>query len=358
VRGATFNPCPARHDTLDVLAQFELGANLFSTHRRKGEETAAQAQTDALLDALGVRRIMRIPQCRWPMREKDMTDERAVGIIMWEIGYHGRPKSPATLGFYIEDETPPEYAFRLEAVEKAFHGRIAEWPGRHLLYCLGGAGDWRDAVVWRIAGSTVQMARAYPVRQAHRGDNSRRAQQIQRELGDMISNFQKRKTEPHIPFWIVLQAFGTGTRPPIWDPPSPTQLRLMVHLALARGVRGLSWFGYGSTPSGGEDINGISSWPFVPTDGRYDEVARLNAYVHRMRALLTAWQWAGPVPQQDERFDAQLLQHSDGRRFVYVTNLSFEEACSGRIDLPQKPAAIEVSLEPGEGKAVELSAVQ
>ena len=357
VRGAPFNPNPARHAELDVLAQFELGANVFNTVRRRNVQTPKQV--DALLSALGVRRIIKLPQCRWPMREKkDMDDSRAVGIIMFEIGHHGQSKRSDVLGLYVEDETPPEYAFRLEAVEKAFRARIAEWPDRHLLYCLGGAGDWRDAVVWRIAGSTVQMARAYPIRQAHRNDMVARARQIRAELGDMICNFQTRKTDPGTPFWIVLQAFGTNVRPPLWDPPNAAQLRMMAHMALARGVRAMTWFGYGSTPNGGEDLYGISRWPFVPADDRYDEVARINARVHKLRPLLTAWQWVGPVPQKSESFDVQKLRHDDGREFVYVTNLSFEEARAGSIDLPDKPGGMEVSLDPGDGTIIDLSTLK
>jgi len=354
VRGAPFNPNPKRHAELDVLAQFELGANVFNTIRRRN--VAPPKQVDALLSALGVRRIIKLPQCRWPMRtKKDMSDSRALNIIMFEIGFYGQSKRSDVLGLYVEDETPPEYAFRLEAVEKAFRARIAEWPGRHLLYCLGGAGDWRDQVVWRIAGSTVQMARAYPIRQSHRNDMAARARQIRAELGDMISNFQTRKTNPDTPFWIVLQAFGTDVRPPLWDPPTPAQLRMMAHMALARGVRAMTWFGYGSTPDGGEDIYGISRWPFVPADDRYEEVAKINARVHRLRPLLTAWQWMGPVPQKNERFDVQKLQHDDGRQFLYVTNLSFEEPRTGSIDLPDELAITQVSLAPGDGKIIDLA---
>ena len=172
----------------------------------------------------------------------------------------------------------------------------------------------------------------------------------------MICNFQKRKTDPNIPFWIVLQAFGTDVRPPIWDPPIAPQLRMMVHMSLARGVRGLTWFGYGSTPGGGEDLYGISDWPYVPSDDRYDEVARLNAYVHELRPLVTAWQWVGTVAQETEDFDVQKLRHEDGREFVYVTNLSFEESRAGSISLPGERGAADVSLEPGAGRVIELSA--
>ncbi len=358
VRGGPFSPNSARHYVLDVLAQFELGANVFSVTRRPKEN--APKEIDALFTALGVRRIIRLPQCRWPMREtesKGMTDDRTVYYVLFEIGHWGQSKRSDVLGLYIEDETPPEYAFRLEAVEKAFRARIDEWPGRHLLYCLGGAGDWRDAVVWRIAGSTVQMARAYPIRQSHRDDMGARARQIRAELGDMICNFQKRKTDPSTPFWIVLQSFGTDVRPPIWDPPTAAQMRMMVHMALARGVRGLTWFGYGSTPGGGEDLYGVSHWPYVPTDERYAEVARLNAYVHELRPLVTAWHWVGTVGQKTEQFDVHQLRHDDGREFVYVTNLSFAESRAGSIDLPGKGGAMEVALGPGEGRIVELAAL-
>ena len=53
----------------------------------------------------------------------------------------------------------------------------------------------------------------------------------------MITNFQKMKTDKSIPFWLVPQVFGTNVRPPIWDPPTAPQVRLMVNLGLARGRR-------------------------------------------------------------------------------------------------------------------------
>lgn len=358
VSSAMAAPNPDLQYELGVLAQFELGANVFPTHRRQGEETPQQKAADALLDAIGARRIMKLPQCRWPVREKKMDDRRAVYIAMFEISHHGRPEHPATLGLYIEDETPPEYAFRMEKIEQAFRAQRERWPGRHLLYCLGGAGDWRDAVVWRIAGSSVLMARSYPIRQSHRADPSARARQIQTELADMIVRFQEMKTDKQAPFWIVIQAFGTGVRPPLWDPPSPAQLRLMVNLALARGVRGVTYFGFGSTPNGSEDLKGISRWPYVPTDGRYAEIGRINAHINASSDLLASLSWVESIPQETDHFDVQRLQHDDGRAFVRITNRSYTQPRSGSVRLPGTDQSTEVSLSAGDARMMEVTELE
>ena len=356
VTGASFSPNGKVMGQLSLLCQFELGSNTFiSTPGREGP-TPEQAQEGALLDLLGVRRIMRITGCRWPMRElKKMDDAGAVRIIMWEITHFGKLSRPNVLGAYVEDETPPQYSFRLAKVEEAFSElRKTQYPNRHLLYCLGGAGDWRDAVVWRIANSTVMMARAYPVRQGHRDSDESRHRQIKTELGDMITNFQKMKTDKGISFWLVPQVFGTDKRPPIWDPPTAEQIRLMVNLGLARGIKGVTYFGFGSTPRSGEDLFGITDYPYVASDDRYDEVAAVNAKIKSLEPLLTTWEWVTSVPQETEEFDVQILASAKDQRYAYVTNLSYLKNANGMVKLPDMEDPVEVSLEPGDGTIIEI----
>ena len=177
--------------------------------------------------------------------------------------------------------------------------------------------------------------------------------QIKIELTDPIELWQA--TDPDLPFWLVVQAFGTGVRPKNWDPPTASHLRLMVNLALARGTRAITYFGFGSTPDGFEDINGISRWPFVPTDQRYAEVGAINAKIHALRPLLTSWKWVKSLPQKTEDFDVQLLAGAGGRQFVWVTNSSFEEPKTGSIAMPGTKSKIDVSLPPGHAKVFNLS---
>ena len=361
VQGAPTNPNPKRLAELSAVAQFELGSNTFRTPNRTkvntgGSLSSEVLEVEAFIDAIGARRIISMSQVRWCVREVE-SESRGVDVAMWEIKFNGAPTPnapfwPNTLGFYVEDETPLKYAYRLGAIESEFQ---KTYPQLHLLYCLGGAAHaWEDAAVWRVAGSSVHMARSYPVRKGRDADGI--IQRIRIELTDAITTW--RTSNPEARFWLVPQVFGTGVRPPIWDPPTATQIRLMINLALARGTRGLTYFGFGSTPNGAEDLNGISRFPFVPTDDRYEEVGRINHKIATMSETLASLRWVRDIAQPNAEFDVQLLKHTDGREFVWITNWSYLEAREGTVDLRRNLAPINVSLAPGDSKLVDLGQVE
>ncbi len=320
-----FQPAPSRLADLETLSMLDLGANTF--YGRPGEDLA---------HALGARRIVNLrPQTRELVR-KVADDEEALRGFR-ELLDSLSPIPSTTIGFSIEDEPTPALAERLRLFEDAVRGK----PGfPHLLYALHG----NTALgTWERAGSTVRLARAYPIRK--RPAVSIEAQ-VRRELTAMVELWQRSRGDT--PLWMVLQSFGDHGKPDLWDVPTGTQLRLMVSLCLARGTRAITYFCYDSNTAGRELLEGIVSWPFVPENELYGTVKELNRVITAHSGLICSLDWQGPLAEAaDPRLDAQILQRNDGMRVAWLTNLSTAERYVGVVRLSKNGPQRTVELAPG-----------
>ena len=327
-----FSPNGAVLGDLTKLSQFEMGANTFFTHPEK----------DELPDALGARRILLVKRhTRWAIRS--VPDEAKARRQFLGTLESLKPYSPNIIGFYVEDEPGEEYGERMKIMEEAFQ---ASDPGLCLLYCMG---SWSVPKFWDVAGSSARMIRVYPIRKKRKDDL---LGSVREDLAEAMITWQSRGYKS--PLWFVTQTFGDSKTPGIWSVPTPTQARLMVNLALGRGMKALTYFCYDSSPTGKEDLHALVRWPYVPDCDTYYEIVRLNDKMQKVAPLLSSWEWVERVPQKTEGFDVQLLQTRDGRKYAWVTNFSFDQARQGTVDLPGIDGGVEVSLEPADSKLIEL----
>jgi hypothetical protein len=324
-----FSPNDGQRPDLETLAMFEMGANTFF-----------QNGPHALATLLHARSILNVKSKTIPQTRKIPVDDETrlafKGLIEGVL-----PLEPGTLGLYVEDEPPPDAAGPLSLLAEMSRRQLPDMP---LLYTVQGTSAPR---FWRSARSDVRMTRAYPVRKERRDDLQA---SIEGELSDFLSAAQEEANST--PLWLVAQAFGD---PGIWDQPTPPQLRLMVNLALARGVRGLTYFCYDSSPRGRQRLVGLARWPFVPQSGLYEEVQRLNGGIARLHDFLASTHWVRGVIQQDRRFDVQIERAENGKEYAWITNWNMQQSTAGAVSIRAGGAPIRVVLGPGERAIVDLA---
>jgi hypothetical protein len=321
-----FDPNPPALKDLQTLAMFEMGANTFFLYKQ-----------DDLVDALGARSLLNIrAQTRQITRGAAGDTEAEEGFL--EILRGLGPLPPGTIGLYVEDEPRLPQAARMSLLEEANRTRGSRLP---LLYTLHG----EDAVdFWHRADTTVLMTRAYPIRKASRGDLQG---QISRELADYIVRCQQGGGGR--PLWLVAQAFGDSGRPDLWDVPTPAQIRLMSGLALARGIRGLTFFCYDSSPAAKENLVGLARWPFVPEDARYAEVSAVFHDITAAGGFLAALHWEAAGESDSRVLDVQILRRGSGQSVAWVTNWDTTGAARGHVRLPAPGPTVAVDVPPGCG---------
>ena len=326
-------PNPALAADLEILAQFELGANTF----KQG------AEMSELIRALGCRRVVEARgTTAHPIRWWE-DEGAAIRQLAREGARYDREASPEVLGFYITDEPAPDRAKRVAGMEEGLRGTGST---RKLLYCM--CASPATPRFWEEAQSSVRMFRTYPIRAADEGGHH----PMIAGTSDVMEASQSATQDT--PLWLVAQAFGGDGR---WALPTPAELRLQVNLGLARGIRGLSYFCWHSNWDGtaANQMRALARQPFVPEDAAlYAEAGRINAKIQRAAGLLTSLRWIGPVEPGDDAFDVQLLEHADARRFVWITNLDHEHSRRGTVHMPEHEADIKVNLAPGDAQLVEL----
>ena len=331
-----FIPNPQRLENLVTINQFELGANT----------SYCPPKGDPLLDALNMRLIVGV-RGKTKHQIRDVADDEfRPGSFLWEIEHLG-PFAPNVLGFHVEDEPPFRAAQRLKRCLQVFREYDAD---RHLFYCLHGP---RAPEFWQIAGATVRQTRAYPIRRDFKDDF---LPQIKSELADYLVACQS--ADNSTPLWFVAQSFGDLGRPDginRWDQPTPEQLRLMINLALARGIKGLSYFCLGTSPGGREDLTAILRHPYVPHDTLYHEVARLNTLIAKHGPFLNTLYWQKTLEQPDEQLDIQLLTNAQNQSFAYVTNFNYNNPAQATLSLQQFDVPQSISLTPGQGTIINLA---
>jgi hypothetical protein len=329
--GGLFFPNAQLLGDLQTIAMFELGANTFFVTNR-----------NEIADALGARSILLVRDKTSPITRavaEDGVTEARFKAFLDDLG----PLPATTLGLYVEDEPPLEAAHALSLLEEIV---LQRYPKIRLLYTLQGD---KSVQMWKTANSSVRMTRAYPVTKGRRA-NIR--QGIKEDLADFLLLCQRGGQTS--PLWLVAQSFGDQGRPNIWDPPTPSQLRLMVALALARATKGLTYFVYDSSPGGRENLTALARWPYVPQDDMYSEVGRINARIIAHHDFLSSTQWVEDASRPADDFDVQILKTDQENYYAWITNWDTEKSTTGILTLPQLLEKVSVTLEPAGSLIVNL----
>ena len=226
VAGLEINANPARSGDLNILAQFDAGFNTFFVSRGK----KAPPPNPVLIDALGCRRLYETRSwTRWSVRHAE-DDETAVSTLLLFVSHF--PPVNNALGFYVEDEPPRDTRERMGLIEQRFAQDYGN-TNLHLLYCL--VGGW--STYWEKASTATGMFRAYPFTRELAGDLLATREYTEEILLRGIDNW--RAHAPDRPLWLVVQVFSDS----VWAVPTVAQVRLLCNLALARGVKALTYFG-------------------------------------------------------------------------------------------------------------------
>lgn len=160
------------------------------------------------------------------------------------------------------------------------------------------------------------------------------------------------------PLWIIPQIFGkAGT----WKTPTAEECRAQVWLALAHGAKGFIYFIYQSTPDG-EFLQGMVDMELKPMDGRYAEIARINADIKKLSPVLLGLKAADfAVPAKSESVLAKPFVDASGVRYVILASKDTKRRAVVRWEgdpatdvLTGSSAGSVITLEPGAGRLLKL----
>ena len=100
---------------------------------------------------------------------------------------------------------------------------------------------------------------------------------------------------------------------------------MMANLALARGTKALSYYGYGTNRYGA----GIVNYPFLPKDDRYQAVKALGKKLVGLTEVLPQLKWRGGIEQKDALFDVQCLTDEQGADYIWINNWDYSAPHAG-----------------------------
>lgn len=144
--------------------------------------------------------------------------------------------------------------------------------------------------------------------------------------------------------WAVIQAHGiTGDL----RTPTPAELRLMTHYALAAGCKGVFWFLYQTEwwdRAANRVMTGLVDWEYRPSE-RWREIKHLTAEVRAREKVLARLQPSSlPAGVRSTGYVRCLKNPESGQLYLYVVNP--DALRPGRIELahPRSRDASDVAL--------------
>ncbi|MCK4323843.1 MAG: hypothetical protein KAW89_04885 [Armatimonadetes bacterium] len=313
----SFSPDGKLTGELTTIDQVELGVNTFWA-----------AKDAPFIEALNGRKILSARSTYINRTVAAEDPERAAGMMLFELRAL-LPHEPDVLAISSADEPLMARAEYFRLVEEGYRNEapsVAERSGRPappLLYCLDGQPAGECNSFWAAAGSTIRQSRIYPIRK----DTSEGLAGLTQIINYGIKVADIARSREEIPYWLVMQAFGQER----WAVPTGGQVRLMVNLALARGTKGLSYFGYGNHTRFG--IYGMVNYPFLPNDDRYAAVEVLGRKIWELRDLLPQLHYKRTLAQRDKLFDVQHLTDTEGADYLWVTNLDYDYTHEGPVQV-------------------------
>lgn len=250
---------------------------------------------------------------------------------------------PAVGGWYICDEpqSNDELVKRIADAKNALELIDPKHPSFSCL--LGGYEDILKAVDYRVL-----LVDIYLLWEKWDGDMSGYIGELDRahrNAGDR-------------PLWIIPQIFG---KPGTWKIPTPEECRAQVWLALAHGAKGFIYFIYQSTPDG-EFLQGMVDMDLKPMDGRFAEIAQLNADIKKLSRVLLGLKAADyPIPAKSDSVLARAFVDGSGARYAILASKDTKRRSVVRWEgepatdmLTGASAGRLITLEPGAGRLLKL----
>jgi len=196
------------------------------------------------------------------------------------------------------------------------------------------------------------------------------------------------------PYWVILPSFGRTDLGAYYCNPLPSEMTAMMHLSMAYGADGLLFFSF--QPQSPKLLGLVEAVSLQPQDGKYEAMARVNAYINRHARLIKSLKSRGidvrrdnpavevvgldaPEPDAEEKAAAGRVRNTyiyavnkDNARTVRcrIFNLdpnarftcvftgeelkATKETVRLRPGVSYETGVIRVSLEPGEGRLIRV----
>ena len=258
---------------------------------------------------------------------------------------------PAVIAYQFSDEPSLDVA---RAYRKIYEHLAKEFPTRPVVTCVVGehAGNqsaFDPLLIWRELRPRLRMVRCYPIRRGY-------PIPVRYDLMKTHPRFLPFETALRIfgadtstPWWFVVQTFGTpvaDVERSMWLNPTPEQVKAMIHLALAYGAKGiLCWSFQTHMFSGGEKMPALVDMKtLAPEDGKYQAVAQVAQFIHKVKRILLKLKPGGPSVFRDREREVIVVGKRDdeGNLYVYAVNINHRNAVtvtmrSFRIRKYQRP---------------------
>jgi hypothetical protein len=181
---------------------------------------------------------------------------------------------------------------------------------------------------------SVIMTSSYPITVAKRDPWS---------IGARCREMDERSDRPH---WIFLPAFGhsdwwqpSSSKPLQYLYPTRAELRLMTHLAIANGIKGITYYLY-STPNLWPGIFDVIGNPLPLDDPLIQDIsavgeklAEIGPMLLTTKLLPTGVAQASGDAEDERGLTVGVRQAPDGGAFLIVLNESVEKEQGGRVSL-------------------------
>lgn len=279
------------------------------------------------------------------LKELDIAAEYGLKAIVYLKDYYSAEalNHPATLAAMVMDEITLENV----AYTRKCYDEIAKLrPDIPIVTCEVGesTGDYTKSDplrVWPMLNPNLRLIRYYPF---HKGVYGLERYMVYKGWMSVDSALRATEAACGTPYWFVAQTFGkpvTVQNPePYWRTPTPVELKAQLHLALARGAQGLSFYTYQAEGDGEAMVDQASLEP--SPNGLLDaatEFARLVGKHGKLLKELRFGGWIEAIPEQEHVIPVPRYHGTNdqsGEKYLYLVNIKTDRPAAGNLSFSVK----------------------
>lgn len=195
--------------------------------------------------------------------------------------------------------------------------------------------------VWPVLDEKPRMIRYYPFRKA---DYDLTRYMVYKGWLSVDSALRASEAACGTPYWFVAQSFGHPVSPqrpePYWRIPTATELKAQLHLALARGAKGLFFYTYQAEGEGDAMVDQATLEP--RPNGLLETATTFAQLVHKHGKLFKELRfggWTEAIPQQEQVLAVPRYRGADdqtGEKYLYLVNLNAKQPAGGDLVFGKK----------------------
>ena len=321
-----YNLNPKYFNDLSVLFKFEQGCNTFFLNC--GKDFFRRRKSKSLQENLNCALIVTIRQIlKYPLNMHSKSPQKSQNTYSWIIkSLKGAIDSKHIsgdniFGVYVADE-PREK--ELEGLKKFKDAYLKFQLPYYLLFCTLG----QKNKSWQTLSPKFRVGRIYPIRRKYK---------IREEwVKHYISALDNWQNEYSTPLMFTAQTFGDYNNPKklhLWHYPSSAEVKLMLNLALARGVKGLSYFCQETNRNSREGLKCIVKYPYV-TEKMFQGFKTFSEFLKKIAQLLPHLKWNKKSQTTFEKFDIQYLTDKRTKdKYIFICNTDVNNSHTYKLQL-------------------------